>query len=716
MGQIIPEKVIDKLSYILTNHSKVSVVLALAILIIMFLFSKAPHIDSRLSGYNIDNNPYDSIGQRMASLFGSGNMIQVLVKPEPASARNLFTGLGEAEKMIESTFTGARVESLTGAERLLRGKIDEDRPVREMLTDALQIPVADNMVGRDTNSLLLVVFTDQAENMNLGRFDSITGLQFTGIESMHPISQYHIQEEIERAIIRDYLIILPLILLFIIGFLLLSYRSPSAVIFCMINLCFSFIPVLFFLTLFGVSINQVTSSAIPIVFILSLSASVHLVTGYIHRSRERDRNARVFGTLSHYMMPSFLSSLTTAIAFGSFFLSDSNYIRQFGWVTACSLIVVFILTYLVAPFTLSFIRSRETQLLKFRLTDTIGEWLFAGRKEIAITMLLVAGVSFFLVPFINFRTNLETYIPRKTSAYVNTRLMQEAFHSLAEIDILVEPGANISTDSTTSLRSRIVPAVADFSETIALYPGVESVQSVKDQMEFEQHNVVFGIPTVRFSRSGNPYVSEDREKYRINVKLKGQEDIGTVIERIDDDFMRYEPELRYGIYSDFLMFEYISSSVTRSLLRSLLFSAVLIFLTFFTLTTDIRAVLASILANLAPLGFLVLIFVVFKIDMNITTSITLVICLGLIVDDTIQIIYRRVRLGEQMDELGFGVLTTTLIMAAGFLSFLLSRSNPIQIFGLLCAVVFLLAAVSDMTIIPWMLEKSQKDPSCKDRE
>jgi predicted RND superfamily exporter protein len=151
-------------------------------------------------------------------------------------------------------------------------------------------------------------------------------------------------------------------------------------------------------------------------------------------------------------------------------------------------------------------------------------------------------------------------------------------------------------------------------------------------------------------------------------------------------------------------------------LRSLLFSAVLIFLTFFTLTTDIRAVLASILANLAPLGFLVLIFVVFKIDMNITTSITLVICLGLIVDDTIQIIYRRVRLGEQMDELGFGVLTTTLIMAAGFLSFLLSRSNPIQIFGLLCAVVFLLAAVSDMTIIPWMLEKSQKDPSCKDRE
>ena len=83
--------------------------------------------------------------------------------------------------------------------------------------------------------------------------------------------------------------------------------------------------------------------------------------------------------------------------------------------------------------------------------------------------------------------------------------------------------------------------------------------------------------------------------------------------------------------------------------------------------------------------------------MNITTSITLVICLGLIVDDTIQILYRRVRLDEPMEELGFGVLTTTLIMAGGFLSFLLSQSRPIQIFGLLCAIVFLIAAVSDMT-------------------
>jgi hypothetical protein len=697
--------VIDKLSNILTNNGKLTALSALTLLILMILFSKSPVIDSSLSGYNIDNNPYDSIGQRMATLFGSKNMIQVLVKPEPGSTRNLFSGLNEAKKEIEGVFPGTRVESLAGARQLLQGREDEERPVKEMLTEALEIPVACNLVSRDTSLLLMVAFTDQTENLNVTRFDSIIGKKFQGIESMHAISQYHIQEAIEKAITRDYLVILPVVLFFIIGFLYFSYRSSSAVLFCMINLCFSFVPVLFFLSLFRVSINQISASALPIVVILSLSASVYLITGFIHRTQESDLNVRVFKTVSHFIVPSFLSSLTTAIAFGSFFLSNSHYIRQFGIVTACSIMVVFLQTYLVAPFTIRFVHSRENSFQKFKLTTTLEKWLLNGKREISLALLLVSVVSLFFVSEITFRTNLETYIPRGTDAYSNTRLMQEAFHSLAEIDILIEPVSNAGSDSTKNLKGNLISAVADLSEKIALYPETASVQSIKDQIEYEQRKVIFGIPTVRFSRHGNPFVSEDREKYRINVKLMNQEDISAVTAKLADDFKKYEPGFRYSIYSDFLFFEYISSSVTGSLLRSLLFSALLIFLTFFTLTVKIPAISASILANLVPLGFLVLIFAVFKIDMNITTSITLVICLGLIVDNAIQILYRRVRLAEPLEEISFGALTTSLILTGGFLSFVLSHSRPNQVFGLLCAIVFLIAVISDMTIMPWILKE-----------
>ena len=453
--------VVDKLSNILTNNRILSVLTALALLILMLLCSRSPVIDSSLSGYNIDNNPYDSIGQRIASLFGSKNMIQVLVKPEPESSRNLFNGLKEAEEEIQNAFPGTRVESLSIARRLLDGSADEERPVKEMLTKAREIPVAGYLVSRDTNLLLMVVFPGQAENLDVSRFDSIIGRKFQGIENMHAISQYHIQEAINKAIIRDYLILLPVILIFIIGFLYFSYRSFSAVLFCIINMCFSFVPVVFFLSLFRVSINQVTASGIPIVVILSLSASVHLITGFIHLTPERDLNARIFETLKHYLVPSFLSSFTTAIAFGSFFLSDSHYIRQFGTVTCCSILFVFVLTYLVAPYTLRFVHSRKNNYQRFKFTVVLEKWLLNRKRVISLTLLLISVVSLFFISGITFRTNLETYIPRDTDAYSNSRLMRNAFHSLAEIDVLIEAGGNVHSDSLKNLRGRLISAVTD---------------------------------------------------------------------------------------------------------------------------------------------------------------------------------------------------------------------------------------------------------------
>ena len=61
------------------------------------------------------------------------------------------------------------------------------------------------------------------------------------------VSQFHIQAAIEKSIIRDYIVLLPIILMFIVLFIYFAYRSFHAVIFCLINIGLSFVPVLFFL-------------------------------------------------------------------------------------------------------------------------------------------------------------------------------------------------------------------------------------------------------------------------------------------------------------------------------------------------------------------------------------------------------------------------------------------------------------------------------------
>jgi predicted RND superfamily exporter protein len=108
-----------------------------------------------------------------------------------------------------------------------------------------------------------------------------------------------------------------------------------------------------------------------------------------------------------------------------------------------------------------------------------------------------------------------------------------------------------------------------------------------------------------------------------------------------------------------------------------------------------------------PLGFLVLIFVLFGVDLNITTSVTLVVCLGLIVDDTIHILYRRIRLQKPLNELAIGMLKTSFILTVGFSFFLMSQSLQIQLFGVLNAIVFLIAIVSDLSIMSWLIKEHE---------
>jgi uncharacterized protein len=701
--------VVHKLINILVRFKVFFASVSVLILLALLFFSKPPGIDSRLAGYNIDHNPYDSIALRMTSLFASGNMVQVLVKPEQCSIKELLSGLEEVENEIKTAFPGIRVESLRSASTLLLRRVKDDSQAKDALAAALNIPLAQNLVGRDTSSLLMVAFADNADNFNTSLFDSVISKKYEGIEKMHALSMSHIQDEIGNSIVRDSMLIIPVILLIVVGFLFLSYRSFTAVLFCLINVSFSMVPTLFFLDLFNVSINQITVTVIPVVIILSLSASVHLITGYIHRSAQDDRNIRIGQTLAHYITPCFLSTLTTAIAFGSFYFSDSLYIRQFGIVTAFSLLVVFAITFLTAPLTLRFVRNHKGKNFPLDFTLALERILHNNRKAISAALVSVALVSLFFISNITYNIDIETYIPRRTEVYTSYREIKNAFHSLTEIDLLIETG-NTRYDSTQSpiARRELIALVSSLSDEISKYPEVTSVQSIKNQIDFENHYSLPGFKATIFPRSSNPFVSADQMNYRINMKLSRPRDVWLVSDRFAQHFSSYEPNFKYALYSDFLFFHYLSSSITNSLLRSILFSSILIIIIIFLLTLSFKKTLISIIANAVPLGFLILIFVVFGIDMNITTSISLIICLGLIVDDTIHILYRRVRLKEPLEELGFGILTTTIIITLGFISFLLSQSLPNQVFALLCAAVFIISVVSDMTVMTWVMPKDQK--------
>jgi predicted RND superfamily exporter protein len=112
--------------------------------------------------------------------------------------------------------------------------------------------------------------------------------------------------------------------------------------------------------------------------------------------------------------------------------------------------------------------------------------------------------------------------------------------------------------------------------------------------------------------------------------------------------------------------------------------------------------------NLIPLSFILVSFFLLDLNINILTAITGVVCLGLLDDDTIHILYRKIWLKEEMEELSFSILSTAILLVLGFALFLSSSFQPIRVFGLLSAFVFLIGIICELTLMQWVLNQIKK--------
>jgi predicted RND superfamily exporter protein len=117
--------------------------------------------------------------------------------------------------------------------------------------------------------------------------------------------------------------------------------------------------------------------------------------------------------------------------------------------------------------------------------------------------------------------------------------------------------------------------------------------------------------------------------------------------------------------------------------------------------------LAPILLTLGLMGWL-------GIPLDMTTTLIGGIIIGLAVDDTIHFMHRFNRYYEQsgdpaqavretLETTGTAMLFTSVVLAAGFLVFLLAYMQNIVGFGLLCAFATAVAFLADITLAPALM-------------
>ena len=208
-----------------------------------------------------------------------------------------------------------------------------------------------------------------------------------------------------------------------------------------------------------------------------------------------------------------------------------------------------------------------------------------------------------------------------------------------------------------------------------------------------------------FFDQGNPYYDKKSNTYRIELRFKTPKD---VVKFSDEKLTAILKDCPSGIniyYSSLgLLMDEVNNSITNSLIKSLLTSGFVIFLIILIITKSVLASFLSLLPNLIPIGFIIIIYYLLNININIITALTVVISIGLLDDDTVHILYRKFWLKKPMEELSFSILSSAIILTICFAFFMICSFKPIVTFGWVISLIFIIGVISEMTLMQWILK------------
>jgi len=673
----------------LAGRQKPLAVLAAALTVIMALAVDPLSFDTSFDDNFLGENPYYQTSLAVDGVTGEADAVYLIVSPGNATVADAFAGAAEMERRLEVAFPGIRTHSIGEFEPLIEGlgfepghrATDFLERLRELSDDA---PL---LVAADARSYLVVGRPSSGARILPATLDKIARAPCAGVANAQHISLHGLRASIEGALRRDLALLTATILLIGLAAIVYGFRRFAAVAFAGAVTTCAGISVLALFSLLSYAINVVNVITFSVVAMVSLALCIHLLSATREHRRALPAGESVAAALSSVFRPAVFTVVTTAVAFGSFALNASPQIQAFGVSTAVCLLVTFLLTMLMAPVFLSWYTRRVPPQVTGRLVEMAVSGLGRVRRLATIVFVVLIVAAAILVGRIDIRSDVSILYPRGSSFAALHNEFSDRFFSLAGVDLYVPDTGAFGNDNDERLSTLLAAG-----DSLRVLPGVVAV--------------------VIFSDSGTVTLDTIEEVAAsgegvMRLQVSESAAIPGLVEQVRGTLDRAFPDVDVRLSSSVLAYEYLDRVTSRSLLESLLVSSALIVLCLYLISRSFKATLVAILANSAPLGLLCLIVVGAGFALNLVTILSVVAALGIIVDDTIYVIDRRARgLARDTTGIEFSLLTTTMILAAGSATFLMSSFEPTRTFGLLCAVVFIAAVIADLTMLPYLLDRA----------
>ncbi|MFW5920865.1 MAG: efflux RND transporter permease subunit, partial [Polyangiales bacterium] len=538
----------------------------------------------------------------------------------------------------------------------------------------------------------------------------------------------------------DRRVLMPLTVFVCLLILYLSYRWFAGTLLPMIAVGMTTVVVVGGMAVFGAQMNVLTNIIPPLLVIIGICESIHLVGRYREELAKGDGRIEAGErTVRTMAVACFLASLTTAIGLGSLVVSGSDMLRTFGIVAGLGVMVAYVVTVTFLPSVLTMvpkpkhIEQTERRGLERAIVLLTQGVLRAPWTIVAATAVLL-GLSIWGATKLDVDHALLDQFDEDEPVYQTTRLMETKLEGIRPLELHVEAAEEGAFDDPKLLSEldRIEEWAQEQPEVIStMGPGdilhetwsmLTGDATARDEA-LKSESQVQALQTLLTKRDQSPlhaFVTEDGKHARIQIRLK---DVGAkrtleLIEELDakvtSTFEDHENvEISYA--GDAYTGSKSLNAVVTDLLGSLLMAIAIIFVLLTVLLRSFRLGLLSIPSNVIPLIMTMAYMVVRGIPLNAATVIIFSISIGLAVDSTIHVLarYREetlAGLGSSQALLraargtGQAIVVSNLTLMVGFAVLTMSSFVPVRNFGELIAITVGGCLIATLVVQPALLK------------
>ncbi len=601
-------------------------------------------------------------------------------------------------------------------------------------------PEARKELVKETREILRAVGTENNNKQTQPLIKEGTGEDNDPQKEFYLAGPSIVNTELDRMSQKDMRTFTPVMFAVALVILVVLFNNITGVLIPAITISINILWTVGLFVIFGNKMNMVSGMLIPLIFIVSLATTVHILNRfYLEVNLTGDRRESILKTVKHICVPCFLTCVTTSIGFLSLIVSDVTPVKTTGIFMAAGIMMSLFVCITIVPGMLSFFPGWMSRPFMNIQKDHgainkefrgpygfIGRFVKNNTIYIFALSLVFVGVAIYGITKTDAESSIFESFPECSEITKATEHIEKNLMGLIPMDIVVDAkkvGGVFQPDVLVKMEElqdylKEIPEVTK-SVSVADYVKYLNMLLYKDASDSKVITKDKAIDYVKLaSLHGDNIVkslyTKDYNEGRVSVRMTnvGSARYEAIVNDIEE-FIKVKFPLSVGcaITGIVPLLMDMQGYLIESQIKTFALAFALVFISIALLLKSARIGMMSMIPNLIPIAITLGVMGYMGINLDVATIMIASVAIGISVDDTIHFLYRfkeefkkdsdhYLAIQRTLSGVGRALIFTTVVATCGFLIFCLSNFKAIQYFGLLTGITMVSAIIADLFILP----------------